>query len=302
MESREKGFLLVLCTAMISGFSIFINSFAAAQFDPFVFTALKNSVVAIFIFSFLYISSKARGFLRIGRSDLAKLAIWGAFDGGVGFLLFFYGLKLTTPADASLLQKSIFIFASALAAVFLKERMSWRQMAAAVILFIGAVLLSGITYSGIGAGGTMVMASVLVWSAGNVAAKKILGRIAPLDVVFGRMFFGSLLMLSFLAFTNNLPNFSSFTQNHYEWILVTSILLLGYQVTYFNGLALLKVSEATSMLVLGSVVTSLLSIFNAKLPTPAELLGMLAVVCGLALLYLYPKEAADVRNKAVQGY
>ena len=38
MNSSEKGFLLVLCTAVISGFSIWINKYGVNGFNPFVFT------------------------------------------------------------------------------------------------------------------------------------------------------------------------------------------------------------------------------------------------------------------------
>jgi drug/metabolite transporter (DMT)-like permease len=300
MGDRKRGFLLVLGTALISGFSIFINRFAVAQFDPFVFTALKNSIVSIFVLSFIYLSTRGGELIRISKMDWAKLAAWGAVDGGAAFMLYFYGLKLSNAANASLLHKSIFIFASALAFIFLKERVSRKQMLGAIILLAGAALFSGMPSSSIGVGEIAMLGAVLLWSVGNVICKKLLEDISSTNIVFGRMFFGSLLMLAFLAITGNVPNVSSFTPNHYIWLMLTAALLLGYQLTYFNGLALLKVSEATSILVLGSAITSLLSLFVITMPTPAELLGMVAVTAGLALVYLAPGEA-DVRNKTLQS-
>jgi drug/metabolite transporter (DMT)-like permease len=302
MNERKRGFLLVFCTAFISGFSIFINRFAIAQFDPFVFTALKNSIVGIFVISFIYLSSRGRELIRMPKIEWAKLAVWGAVDGGVAFMLYFYGLKLTSSANASLLHKSMFLFASALAFIFLKERMNGKQVIASIILLIGAALLSGIQASSIGIGETMMLGAVLLWSAGNVACKKLLESISPTNVVFGRMLFGSLLMLGFLATTGDMLDILSFAPNHYIWLLLTAALLLGYQLTYFNGLALLKVSEATSMLVLGAVITSLLSLFVTSLPTPAELLGMVAVIAGLALVYLAPGEVEHVHRKTFQSF
>jgi drug/metabolite transporter (DMT)-like permease len=299
MNERKRGFLLVLGTALISGFSIFVNSFAIAQFDPFVFTALKNSVVAIFIISLLFLLSRVRELARMGNAEWAKLAVWGAVDGGIAFLLYFYGMKLTNAASASLLQKSMFIFASALAVVILKERINWKQLVACIVVLCGAALLSGASYT-MGVGEVAMLGAVLLWAAGNVIGKKLLERITPLNVAFGRMFFGSLLMLCFLTATGNAVSFSSFTANHYIWLLLTSALLLAYQLTYFNGLAVLNVSEATSMLVLGAVVTSLLSAFVMKMPTPAELLGMAAVAGGLTLIYLAPSER-NVPNKTLQS-
>jgi drug/metabolite transporter (DMT)-like permease len=300
MDDRKMGFLLVLGTAVISGFSIFINSFAIAQFDPFVFTALKNSVVCIFVISFVYLSSRAAELLRMPKIDWAKLAVWGAFDGGVAFLLYFYGLKLSNPVNASVLHKSMFIFASALALVFLKEKLSIKQILAGILLLAGVALFSGTPSQSIGIGETAMLGAVLLWSAGNVVCKKLLESMPTNNVIFGRMFFGSLLMLAFLAATGNTPSISSLTPNHYLWLIFTAALLLGYQLTYYNGLALLKVSEATSILVLGSVVTSLLSLFVMKIPSPAELVGMVVITAGLAIFYLTPGET-DVHHKTIQS-
>ena len=301
MDERKRGFLLVLGTALISGLSIFINKFAVAQFDPFAFTALKNSAVCIAVLSFIYLSSRAKELMRMPKVEWTKLAAWGAFDGGVAFLLYFYGLKIASSATASLMHKSMFIFASALAFVFLKEKIGRKQTAAGIILLAGATLLSGVQTSGMGTGELAVLGAVLLWSAGNVACKKLLEKISPTNIVFGRMFFGSLLMLGFLAATGNAPDFSSFTFNHYAWLLLTAVLLLFYQVTYFNGLRVLSVGEATSMLVLGSVVTPLLSVFITSIPSPAELLGIGAVIAGCVLIYLAPGDVENVRNKTIQG-
>ena len=52
MENK-KGLLLVFLTAVISGFSIFINSYGVKGFDSSVFTFSKNIVVALFLFSII---------------------------------------------------------------------------------------------------------------------------------------------------------------------------------------------------------------------------------------------------------
>ena len=46
--SDKQGILWALGTALISGVSVYVNKFGVAQFqDPFVYTTLKNSLVAI---------------------------------------------------------------------------------------------------------------------------------------------------------------------------------------------------------------------------------------------------------------
>jgi drug/metabolite transporter (DMT)-like permease len=131
---------------------------------------------------------------------------------------------------------------------------------------------------------------VLLWSAEDVLSKHVLRNISPATVVFGRMFFGSLAMVAFLGATSQLPNVAAFTTSHYLWLLLTSLLLLGYNLTFYSGLKRLKVGEATSILLFGSVVTTALSLTVGVIPSAYELLGAAAVVLGLSAIALFPQK------------
>ncbi len=204
------------------------------------------------------------------------------------FLLFFWGLSQTSAANASLLQKSVFLPASALAFLVLKERLSKLQLAGTCLLFIGAALFAGFSFTTLAAGDLAIIAAVLLWSAEDVISKYALRSVSSSTVVFGRMFFGSLVMVCFLGATSQLPNPAALTANHYLWLLLTSLLLLGYQLTFYSGLARLKVGEAAAVLVFGSVVTTALSLSIGILPGVYELLGAAAVTIGVAAVAISP--------------
>lgn len=289
MNEREKGLLFVFATAVISGVSIYLNKYALASFNPFVFTTLKNCIVALFVVSGLLLTMRYRELLALKMRDWRNLLAIGIIGGSIPFLLFFWGLSQTSAANSSLLQKSLFIPASALAFLFLKEKLSRLQMLGAGVLFIGAALYSGINFTSLAAGDVAVIAAVLLWSVEDVISKYVLRGISPGTVVFGRMFFGSLVMIGFLAATSQLPNFASFTPNHYLWLLITSLLLLGYNLTFYSGLARLKVGEAAAVLLFGSVITTALSAGAGKMPGMAELAAALLVVAGTVAIALLPE-------------
>lgn len=299
MNERNKGILLVLATAIISGVSIFLNKFALASFNPFVFTTLKNSVVALFLISGLLLTLRYRELLQLKLKDWRNLVAIGIIGGAVPFLLFFWGLAQANAASASLLQKSLFIPASALAFIFLKEKLSKAQLAGAFVLFIGAALFAGVNFAALSVGELAIIGAVLLWSAEDVLSKHVLRNLNPATVVFGRMFFGSLAMVAFLAATSQLPNVSAFTPSHYLWLLLTSLLLLGYNLTFYSGLKRLKVGEATAVLLFGSVVTTVLSLTVGVIPSAYELLGAAAVVIGLSAIALFPqKEISPIKVPA----
>ena len=290
MNKRTTGILLILGTALISGASVFLNKFAIASFNPFVFTTLKNSVVALFLISGILLTFRHRELVSLKLKDWRNLLAIGIIGGSVPFLLFFWGLSQAGAANASLLHKSLFIPASALAFVFLKEKLSKTQLAGALLLFIGAALFAGVNFTALSAGELAVIGAVLLWSAEDVLSKHVLRALSPSTVVFGRMFFGSLAMVALLAATSQLPDLTGFTPSHYLWLLLTSVLLLGYNLTFYSGLRLVKVGEATALLLFGSVVTTALSLTVGAVPTPYELLGAGAVILGACAIALSPQK------------
>ena len=101
-------------------------------------------------------------------------------------------------------------------------------------------------------------------------------------VAFGRMFFGSILLLFFIIAMDKESLLIGMTSAQYGWIGITSILLLAYVVTYYNGLKLVKVSSATAILVLGSVITTLLDLLFKGTPvTLSQAFGMVLIAAGI---------------------
>ena len=111
MERLErKGTILVLTTAVISGFSIFINKFGVKEFDPYLFTWLKNSFVALFLLGLIIGVREVEELKRLQRKDWLLLSAIGLVGGAIPFLLFFKGLSLTTGANASFVHKTMFVY------------------------------------------------------------------------------------------------------------------------------------------------------------------------------------------------
>ncbi len=66
--------------------------------------------------------------------------------------------------------------------------------------------------------------------------------------------------------------------NQVSWMIITSILLFGYVITWYSGLKHIPVSLATIILLLGSPITTLLSFIQTGAVSWQEVLGI-----GLAL-------------------
>ena len=98
---------LIFLTAIISGFSIFINKFGVSMGNPYVFTFLKNSAVFVFLFSLILLFNEFKHFKKLKKQDWMKLITIGLVGGSIPFLLFFKGLSLITSAKGAFIHKTI---------------------------------------------------------------------------------------------------------------------------------------------------------------------------------------------------
>ncbi len=276
---------MVLATAVISGFSIFINSYGVKGFDSSVFTFSKNLVVAVGLLAIIVGMGQWRELRELSHKQWRELLIIGVIGGSIPFLLFFKGLQLASGATASFIHKTLFIYAALGAIVFLREKLSKTAMAGAGLLLIGnfIALMPQFTFS---FGHLLIFIAVLFWAAENVYAKHVLKGLSGTLVAFGRMFFGSSIMLLFLIATGKTSAVWNMSAAQYSWIGITSLLLLMYVFTYYNGLKELKVSTATAVLAIGSAITTLLDIAfkgtAVTLPQSAAIVLMLVGAAAMA--------------------
>lgn len=283
--SENKGIMLALCTALISGVSIFINSFAVQQVDPFNLTLIRNSLVAIMLLSLLFLIKEFELLKKLTLSQWQKLALIGFVGGSIPFLLFFYALKSTSAASAGFIHKTLFIYVAILAAVFLKEKLSTKFFIGALLLLLGNVLLfSGELKTELPF--LLVFIATLLWAIENVISKDAItsAKINPRLVAFGRMFFGSIfILLILLPFgALNLPNVES---SGWSWIIITTALLFLYVTTYYSSLKYIPVSKAAAIIMLAQPITGVLSsIFLGKSLSLQQGVGFTLIVIGTIVI------------------
>lgn len=291
----KRGIWLVVTTAVVSGVSIFINKYSVSKIEPYTFTFLKNVVVTVLLLSILLFMKEFRTLKALRLNEWLRLVVIGFVGGSIPFLLFFKGLSMTSAAAGSFIHKTMFIYASVLALLFLKEKMNKGLLIAAVLMLVGNFLLLKITSVTFGLGALLVLVATLFWAFENVLSKAALKTMSGNLVAFGRMFFGSIFILLFLAMTNRLRLVAQLSTNDVLWTLITSVLLLLFVMTYYNGLKFLKISVATSILLLGSPITTLLQFATGASITFMEIVGIVLIFGGVAVAvyFVEPNKIAN---------
>ncbi|HEU0021100.1 MAG TPA: DMT family transporter [Dehalococcoidia bacterium] len=281
-----KGTYLALATALISGVSVYVNSFGVKQVpDPFVFTTVKNLLVAVGLVALVLLPGARRELQSLTRKQWLALLFLGLVGGSVPFLLFFYGLSQATAPSAAFIHKTLFIWVAILAVPLLGERIGKLQLLALATLVIGNLALVGRPAQwGWGPAELFVLAATLLWAVEAVVARRLMAGISPRTAILGRMGFGAIVMLGFLAVTGRTDAVAAMSGIQWSWVLITSIFLLGYVTGYYHALKNAPATLVASVLVLGSVVTSLLhAVFSARNYSPEQVFGFGVILAATAL-------------------
>lgn len=303
MDSRQKGVALVLATALVSGVSVWLNRFAVAGIAPATLASAKNLLVALALAAVALAVGRGRALRGIAPRDWGLLVLVGVLGGSIPFLLFFEGLaRLAGDAAggslASFLHKSMFVLVAVLGAVWLREKLDgWVALGAGLAL-AGTAALVAPAWGGLSAAHALILGAVAFWSVEVALSRKLLRRgVAPDAVALGRMGFGALVLLAWLALRGQAASLVALDAAQGGWILLTAAFLFAYVWTFYHGLARVDAASAAGLLALGSAVSAALDVATGRLPwTAASTAGALLLVLAAAAFALRGASAPRVEG------
>ncbi|MBI5033727.1 MAG: DMT family transporter [Chloroflexi bacterium] len=286
---HNQAIMWALGTAIISGVSVFVNKFGVGQVnDPFVYTTLKNSLVAIGLVAAVGLLGSLNELRTFSRRQWLGWVALGLIGGGIPFLLFFQGLATASAPSAALIHKTLFIWVALLAAPFLGERLGGWQIAGLGVIALGQFLLQIPARWGWGSGEMLILLATLMWSVETIVAKRVLADVSARTAAFGRMGIGALTMWAFLALTGRAGNALALDGTQWFWIALTSIFLFGYVWTWYTALKAAPASLVTTVLTLAAIITIALTALLEGTPTSIPQLGGMLIMALGALVFLLP--------------
>ena len=252
------GLFFVIGTALLSGVSNLVNAVAMRGVNADAFVTLRNTLVALLLVPVVLLARPGQR-LRLRPFDWARLAIIGMIGGAIPFVLFFRGIQLATAeggtTTASFLYRMLFLFAAVFAVVFLRERLSARLLLAAILLLVGNALLMSFVSPIWTGGAILVLAATTLWAGEYTLSKRTLRDLPSATVALGRMGFGAVFLIAYIGLSGQTDALFAFRGDNLQWIALSTILLLGFVVTWYAGLKVVDLSVATAVLILGYPVT-----------------------------------------------
>lgn len=277
----KKGYFLIFLTAVISGFSIFINKFGVTVINSNIFTFLKNLVVAVLLTGLLILFKDWKKLKELTKKQWFLLVIIGLVGGSIPFLLFFKGLSLISASQGAFWHKTMFLYVAVLATVFLKEKIDKNFLLGGLLLILGNLVLLKKLPIVMGKGNALVILATIFWAIENTISKFALQNLESRIVAWGRMFFGSLFIFIFLLAFNQLSPITGLNFRQVGWVLLSGVILLGYIATWYEGLKSIPVSKATVILILGSPITAFLSFITGGKISFQDILSGILIIFGV---------------------
>ena len=296
-KNTMKGIYFAVATSFISGVSLFLNKFAVeAVKPPLLLTTSKNVLVGVALVSMIILLKKHTKIGALSRNDLAKLLAIAVIGGSVPFYLFFTGLASIPAINGAIIHKSLVLWVAILAVPFLREKISWLSLTAVILLFIGNIYIGGFTGFKVSQGELMIVVATIMWAVETIIAKKILHHVDPDVVAAFRMGLGSIILAGVMIVIQPtvLNQIASWNMTQFFWVMVTSVLLLGYVATWYRALAYAPATVVTSVLVFATVITNVLSaLFVTHTWSTAMLVQSLLICGGIMFAYLALKRASS---------
>ncbi|WP_456421374.1 DMT family transporter [Lutibacter sp.] len=186
---------------------------------------------------------------KIQKKDFTLLAIGGLLGVATNQLLFFHGLNLTSPIDASIIITAVPVMVLIFSVFFLKEKLTSNKILGIFIGGVGAILL--IAYGNKSGGTSSVLGNIYIflnsvsYALYLVLIKPLMKKYRPLTVISWVFLFGFIFMLPFGLPDVIKTNFYAFTLNTY---LTVAFVIIGTTfLTYLlNIYALTKVSPSVN--------------------------------------------------------
>lgn len=290
--------IFALGTAIISGFSNFIAKISVTVVkNPIVFTALKNTIVALLLAGIILALGRWRELRSLSKAQWGKLVAIGIIGGSIPFALFFTGLSHTSALNGALIHKTLFLWVLLFGGALLRERLTPWQWVGIVTIAVANFFVGGFTGFKYNTGELMIVGATALWAIESVIAKITLRDISSLTVASARMIFGSLILITFIFTRGGGAAVTHLNTTQWSWTLLSSGLLLGYVITWYAALKRAPATYVATLLVPATLITNILSaIFVTHAFPLVQLLNALGVTVGMILLIRFARSTRPLSD------
>lgn len=287
---RNAGYLYLLITFFCWGSIYVVSKYALAVMGPVTVSFCRYLVSVVCLYGILKWKG---GHKKIAKEHWPYLLILGGLGYFAAIILQLGGTALLSGALASLINSLNPVMISILAAVFLKEKITWKNVLSIVVSLIGVYIILGNGSMQINPLGILLSAgAVILWSAASVSIRKISGYYNPVQIAL----YGMCIALLFNIPAAVLENIFM-TQSHPTAVALLSCLFVAVFGTavahtcWNKSLQLLSASTCSMFYPLQPLVSAVLGVLLLhEVITWQFVVGAVLICSGIVITFLPSKK------------
>lgn len=294
MSQRFKAHLALLGANTIYGLNYVIAKGIMPDFmmpKAIIFTRVLITAAFFGILHFLLPSEK------VDKRDLLKLAICAVFGVAINQILFFEGLNLSTPINASIIITVIPVLILFFAHYILKDKMSAMKLTGIILGAAGALMIilskgGGDFKSSTLIGNLFIFINAASWALYLVLIKPLMEKYDSFTVMKWIFFFGLLIVTPFTVKSFAMTNLADIPFN--IWLSIAFVVFMATLIAYFlNNYSLKTVSPSVNgiYIYLQPLIASIVSIvFGKDSLTPVKVIAAVLIMAGVYFVTRSPKK------------
>ncbi len=287
MKSKfNVGYLYLLVTFFCWGSIYIVSKYALAVMGPITVCFCRYAISIVCLYGLLKLKGGAK---KVEKDHWPYFLLLGGLGYFVSIVLQLAGTSLLSASLSSLMNALNPVSISILAAIFLKEKLSWKNGLSILISLAGVYIILGSGGAEINPLGILCAAgSVLLWSTASVAIRKISGFYDPVQTALYGMMIAIVLNLPAAIFENVFM-----VQSHPTMIALLACLFLGVFGTavahtcWNKGLSCLNASTCSMFYPLQPLVSAVLGVLILhEHITWQFVVGAILICCGIVVNFL----------------
>ncbi|WP_100614071.1 DMT family transporter [Confluentibacter citreus] len=232
ISNSTKAHLALLGANTIYGASYIIaKGIMPEKIDPTAMVVIRLGVCTLLFWLIKFSLTRE----HIEKKDVLMFFMCGLFGGAASQLLFFHGISLTSPIDASIIMTLTPVVVLVFSLFILKECITKNKLLGIAIGGIGAITLIIYGNTAVGTssflGNLFIFLNACFYGLFLVLAKNLMKKYHPITVISWMFLIGFIIVFPFGIDNVLETNFEAFTLNSY--------LIAGYMVLFTTFLAYL---------------------------------------------------------------
>ena len=225
---------------------------------------------------------------KVARTDLRRMFVAAIFGVALNQILFFEGLNLTTPINASIIMVGVPIFVLVMSHFIIKDRITWTKAIGIALGFAGAAYLilrnGDITFSSSTTmGNIMVMINAASYGLFLVLVKPLMHSYKPITVMKWVFTFGMIFVIPASLKQISEANFAVIP--FHIWLSIGYVVIFTTVIAYFlNNYSLKKISPSvnSSYIYMQPMITTLVAVsFGKDKLTVVEIVASVLIFIGV---------------------